>query len=155
MMLLVEELDELDTFDCPFCDGDDECCSSLATLVGRAGVELPPRDRLTDAQLAAKLEELFAALAILGVGLRSTDHLSDRELYSRLVDDLLHDAGAGSELDLVGSGSHEETRTWLRYYADERERRGWLRRFPSYDMPPHEALPFDRDRTLPRGSAVH
>jgi len=37
----------------------------------------------------------------------------------------------------------------VKYYADEQERFAWIAKFPDYQMPAHEALPYDRDRYLP------
>lgn len=36
-----------------------------------------------------------------------------------------------------------------RYYADEKSRADWAAQFPDDEMPPHEALPFNRDKSLP------
>ncbi len=47
------------------------------------------------------------------------------------------------------SGSDEDTDAFLRYYAVEHTRRLWLVDFPDDVMPPHEELPYDRDRHLP------
>jgi hypothetical protein len=52
--------------------------------------------------------------------------------------------------DLVGSGSEEDTRLYLKYYADEEDRRRWLERWPSDRVPEHEDPPYDRDRRLPQ-----
>jgi hypothetical protein len=114
---------------------------------------------LTDEQLATKLQEVIVRLAGLRTYLHSTDHLSDRELYAALWRDVLDesvsaamvDDSAGAHIiDLVGSGSEEHMTLYLKYYADDRSRQRWQKDFPDYTMPPHEELPYDRDRQLPR-----
>jgi hypothetical protein len=46
---------------------------------------------MSESQLSAKLDELVRHMALLGIYLSSTDHLSDRELYRRLWAELLRE----------------------------------------------------------------
>ena len=123
----------------------------------KAGVDLPPPETLDDAALAGKLWQVIRTLADLRVFLSSTDHLSDRELYDLLWNDLLReggpelppDSGWVTHLDILGSGSEEDIYLRMRYYADEQERTSWLREFPDDEMPDHVDPPYDRDRLLP------
>jgi hypothetical protein len=39
---------------------------------------------------------------------------------------------------------------FLKYYADDAERRRWHEEFPDEPLPPRASLPYDRDRNLPR-----
>jgi hypothetical protein len=87
-----------------------------------------------------------------------TDHLSDRQLYARRWSDTLRvptaldppdDHGAW-HIDLTRSGSEEDVETYLKYYADEDERRSWAEDWPDDRMPEQAPPPFDRDRHLPR-----
>jgi hypothetical protein len=123
----------------------------------RSGLALPPPDELDDAKLTVKLWEVIDAMADLGLVLEFTDHLSDRELYVRLWRDILRepealdpaDAARTWHIDMIGTGSEEDTRNWLRYYADDETRRDWARDWPDFAMPERAPLPFDRDRHLP------
>jgi len=125
-----------------------------------AGVEMPPADELDDEQLHATLWKVIEALAQRRVFLSSTDHLGDRELYTLLCDDLLHEAtkdlppesGWTEHLDVLGSGSEEDTHLYLKYYADDKWRRTWAEDFPDDEIPDHEDPPYDRDRLLPNPS---
>jgi hypothetical protein len=124
-------------------------------LVG-AGVKLPKPESLSDAEATTKLSEVIAGLARFRVFLYHTDHLSDRELYAQLWNDLLHNEVPTADdygvwhLDVVGTGSDENTRYYLQFYADEEDRRDWLISFPDYELPSHEDPPYDRDRHLPK-----
>lgn len=126
------------------------------------GIALPVSEALSDGQLTAKLWEVIEALGRRRTFLHATNHMSDRELYTRLVEDVLHRAvkliGPGGGLmgegcytiDFVSSGCEEDIEAWLRYYADEEARERWIQDFPDDILPPHEDPPFDRDSRLPR-----
>jgi hypothetical protein len=122
-----------------------------------AGLVLPEPASLSDAELSEKLWEVIGALAALGVFLKSTDHLDDRQLYSVLwgnvlraeIDDLQRDQSIW-EVDLVCGGGERATHMYLKHYADEKERQEWAAEFPDDPIPAHEDPPFDRDRKLPR-----
>ncbi len=122
-----------------------------------AGVELPDPETLDDEKLTAKLWEVIEALARMRVFLQSTNHLSDRELYTLLWSDVLleevkamvFDEYSAWHIDLIGSGSDEDIHLWMKHYADEETRRQWMKDWPDYDLPKHEDPPYDRDRHLP------
>jgi hypothetical protein len=124
----------------------------------QAGVELPAPDSLKDEELTAKLWEVIQKLALLHVYILQTDHLSDRELYTHLWTDSLREetpamplaANYACHIQLLSGGSDEDNHLYLKYYADDDERRHWHEEFPEYPIPPHEDLPYDRDQKLPR-----
>ena len=125
-----------------------------------AGIALPEPESLTDEQIGAKLWEVVHGLARLRAFLSQTDHLSDRELYSKLWHDTLREEepaideiGFTTHLTLVSGGAKPETNTYLRYYADEGTRARWKREWPDDEMPPREQPPYDRDRLLPQPHA--
>jgi len=123
----------------------------------QSGIELPAPEELDDSQLSAKLWEVIRGLAMLQTFLYSTDHLSDRELYEELWHEVLREEtpympvndNSICHIDLVSSGSEHDNELYLRYYADEEDRRRWAKDWPNDAMPEHEALPYDRDRHLP------
>src|SRR5262245_50227436 len=47
-----------------------------------SGISLPPPDQLDGDQVTVFIWQIINGLALIGVYLHSTDHLSDRELYS-------------------------------------------------------------------------
>ena len=126
-------------------------------MLVNGGLSLPPPDELDDTRLTAKLAEVIQGLALLGAYLHHTDHLSDRELYEYLWHDGLREPAVlqpanpdfAYHLDLIGSGSEEDNDLYLKYYADEDERRSWADEWPDDALPAHEQPPFDRDRHLP------
>lgn len=126
-------------------------------MLVKGGVSLPLPDELGDSQLTAKLWEVIQGLALLGVYLHNTNHLSDRELYEHLWSDFLRepavlqpdDPDFACHLDIIGSGSEEDTVIYLKHYANEEERRQWAKEWPEETLPEHEQPPFDRDRHLP------
>lgn len=123
-----------------------------------SGLSLPPPDELDDAQLTAKLWELIGALDLMGVYLERTDHLSDRQLYSHLLNDALREEffilhnipNSAWHLDIAESSSEEIMQNHLQYYADDAERAQWADDWPESEMPEPKPLPYDRDRHLPR-----
>jgi len=123
-----------------------------------AGLSLPPPDSLKDEELTAKLWEVIQKLALLHVFIGDTDHLSDRELYTHLWTDSLREetkampqaANCACDIQLLGSGSEEDTQLYLKYYADEDWRRQWHKDWPNDPIPEHEDPPYDRDRVLPK-----
>jgi hypothetical protein len=124
-----------------------------------AGIILPSPEELTDKALPAKLWELLHELACRGFYLLHTDHLNDRELYTKLWRENLHEpailpgpsSGDGWYHDFIGSGSAEAVFQWLRYYANDLEREKYILENPSRTLPPRERCPFRRDRRLPKG----
>ena len=89
----------------------------------------------------------------IGLVVESTDHLSDRDLYRYLGEALKEetlltdDPNSTWHLSPIGSGSEEDNEIYLRYYADEEERKRWAE--DGFTVPPKEPLPFDRDRREP------
>jgi hypothetical protein len=119
---------------------------------------LPPSE-LDDRQLPGRLWEWLYAAAARRFFICSTDHLSDRELYTMLWEQWLDKPTADipleaetntttvvSEFDARGMTSEE---IFLRYYADEDDHALWHSTDPDFVFPPHEDPPYDRDRLLP------
>jgi hypothetical protein len=125
-------------------------------LLHERGVEFPSSTSLDDAKLNAKLWEILEAMSAIGLYVTFTDHLSDRQLYDRLVNEILleeafldpDDPCMGEVCDLIGNGTEEANRIYLVYYADEEERQDWAARFGD-PLPPRIPRPHDRDRFLP------
>ncbi len=130
--------------------------SSLFERLSREACLTPAPDSISDPELPAKILEIAQALARQGFYLERTDHLSDRELYVKLWNDVLHeeyeDAGPGGRwhLDMLGSETDEDILDHLRYYADQESREMWREEFPDFELPPRLELPYDRDRFLPQ-----
>jgi hypothetical protein len=130
----------------------------LLDVLVESGVTLPAPEELDDSQIGAKLWELIHGLSLAGTFLHNTDHLSDRELYTELWNEGLReptvlmpeDTSFAWHIDMVGSGSPEHMNLYLKYYADERERRRWRKDWPNDEIPDHEEPPYDRDRRLPK-----
>jgi len=122
-----------------------------------AGVSLPPPDSLNDQEVTARLWELIHKLALLRVFVEQTDHLNDRELYRDLWTDSLREqtkllppaANSAWHIQMLGGGSEEDNRLYLKYYADDASRRHWHKDFPDDPLPAHEDPSYDRDRLLP------
>ena len=133
---------------------------SLLTLLAKLGVEVPAPDQLDDKTLETKLKEVINGMASLGAYLLHTNHLSDRELYEFLSDCLTEEVvlfpdnpDSAYIIDLIGgveSGSDEDIQTYLKYYANERQRVKCGHDWPGDKIPKHEDQPFDRDRFLPQ-----
>ena len=131
---------------------------TLRQWLENAGLEVPAPDELSDEQLGPKLWEVISRMASLGAYLHNTDHLSDRDLYVYLYHDALSEPtvlfpenpGFVYGIDLLGSGSDEDTELYMRYFADEEYRQRFAKDFPDFQMPPRENPPFDRDKDLPK-----
>jgi len=123
----------------------------------KAGVALPAPEALHDEELSAKLWEVINKLAQMRIFLEETDHLSDRELYTKLwgdtlreeTKDMIMDQDSACHYQMLSDGSDEDTYLYLKYFADEEWRKDWLEQFPDYVMPEHADPPYDRDRLLP------
>jgi len=125
-------------------------------ILARHGFTPLAPSELNDCQVPGRLWELLYAAAARRFFFCFTDHLSDRQLYSALWEQWLDETTADlpleaetnttlfvSELNANGM-THEEI--WLRYYAEEADR---VPMSPGEIIPPHEDLPYDRDRHLP------
>jgi hypothetical protein len=129
----------------------------LFEIFENGGIALPEPDSMNDGQLHDKLWEVIKSMALLGQYLSSTDHLSDRQLYEALRNSILREPSpispnnpnAHCQIDILGGCSEEDMLIRLKYYADEEERLSWAEEYPDDIIPPHEPLPYDRDRHLP------
>src|SRR2546425_2429987 len=142
------------------CDPAEDCpWRSPREIFARCGYAPSPPAELEERQLPGRLWELLYAAAARRFFFCSTNHLSDRELYILLWEQWLDEPTADippeaetntttiiSEFN-VGGMTHEEI--WLRYYADEADRKLWRSTDPDFVFPPHEDPPCDRDRFLP------
>jgi hypothetical protein len=143
------DLERLDAF----LDGTEPGDIPLAALRKR-GIEMPEEATLGDEELHRRLWEVITAMKTIGLVVESTDHLSDRELYRYLAEALQEemmltdDPYSAWHLSPIGSGSEEDNEIYLRYYADEDDRRQWAP--DGSKVPPKEPLPYDRDRLLPQ-----
>jgi hypothetical protein len=89
------------------------------------------------------------------VFLEQTDHLSDRELYTRLFRELPPeempaldaDQSSAWHVDVLGYATPE---LYLKYYADDAARESWRIYFPDDPIPAREDPPYDRDSQLPQ-----
>ncbi len=132
--------------------------TDLFKLLTDGGVSLPPPVMVSEEHIADRLWETIYFLSSYGCYIENTDHLSDRELYSLLWEELLHtpailfpdDPNYAYHIDTIGSGSEEDQQIYLTYYADEEDRRHWLMKWPEDRLPARIPLPYDRDRLLPR-----
>ncbi len=88
-------------------------------------MELPAPDSLSDESLRRVLGKTIQRLFSLGIVLRFTDHLSNRELYTIIYRDIL--PACEKKIDVPGKYLEwrcvEDNETWLKYYADPVERR--------------------------------
>ena len=122
-----------------------------------AGIKLPEPDSVSDAEIRTKLWEVIAGLEKVRSFLERTNHLNDRELYTKLWYEVLRgdtpaidEIGFSSHLDLVRAGEGDaDTEVYLKYYADEGDRERWHSDFPADNLPAREAPLFTRDDLLP------
>lgn len=128
-------------------------------ILARKGVTLTPPDSLSDSELTKKLWEVIEQLGRNQTFIYHTDHLSDRECYTRLCENLKSEfvpdmpnvsKNYSYHIDLIGSGSDEDIEIGHRYYASKKEIKRWLKMFPDSKIPEHVDPPYDRDRHLPK-----
>ncbi len=135
--------------------------TTFAKMLLTDGVELPSPDMLeSEAEVHAKLWEVIHGLAYRRVFLFYTNHLSNRELYTKMwtehlnqkTIDMSWDEDAGCYLDLLDGQNNEDAQIWLRYYADEEERQWWNDSMHNGELslPPSEEPPYSRDELLPK-----
>ena len=149
-----EKVDPLLVFDA-FDDAD--WMPARAILIKYGFTPLRPAE-VGGEHLRGRLWELIYALAGRRIYPNSTDHLDDRALYEWL-DTFLDEDCADCPLEAETNyrvdvsdhtnGSEAGIQTWLRFFADEKERAHWQRSFPDDPMPTREKPAHDRDRFLP------
>ncbi len=113
---------------------------------------LPRPETLTEEQLHDTLWDTIQKLYDKRVVLDFTDHLSDRQLYCVIFRDILPSPEKKIDRsdnylhwDCADAGGDPEV--WLRYYASEEDRRGWIESGEG-PLPPSAPPPFPRK--LPR-----
>ena len=119
---------------------------SLFRLLENSGLEIPAPETLDKDTLRTALKALIDRMASLGAYLLHTNHLSDRELYDYLYHDGLREEAVlfpenpryAYMIDLTGSGSDEDNRIYLKYYADHEHRRQWAHDWPDDPIISHK-----------------
>jgi hypothetical protein len=119
----------------------------------RPELRLPPPDSLNDEQLRALLWDTIQKLYAKHIVLDYTDHLSDRELYCLICRDILPSLEkrirrTQTYLHWQCLDPSQDVEIWLRYYATDEERQGWLQESGGC-LPAAEPPPFPR--RVPRG----
>jgi hypothetical protein len=114
----------------------------------RPRLKLPPPDSLDDEELHRRLWDTIQKLYTKRIVLDFTDHLSDRELYCLIYRDILPSPEKKFERDRSFLHWHcldpsQEPDIWLRYYASDEERQGWLEE-TNQPLPPPEPPPYPR-----------
>jgi len=130
--------------------------TTLFALLEEARVPVPSPDEISDSDITAVLWKVIDGMAELGAYLTSTNHLSDRELYEVLWNNLLReDHPIVSEefplmthIDILGGWSNEDMQTYLTYYADEETRQDASEN-GTVPIPDHVDPPYQRDHLLP------
>lgn len=110
---------------------------------------LPDAEGLDDREVQTLLAQTVEALFSKNIVLDFTDHLSDRQLYTLVVRDIL--PAYEKKLDRQGTFLHwdcanlgDDPEAWLRYYASPEEREAW-REETGEDLPPQVDPPHVRD----------
>jgi hypothetical protein len=130
----------------------DESPTTIHAELERRGWMPPDPESVSDQELPTALERLVLDLSWIHVYLHGTDHQPDRELYEELMEHVKYnqiglwpnDPESAISISFICDGSEEEHELYLRFYADEGERRWWADREPDYRLPPAELPPFPR-----------
>jgi hypothetical protein len=108
-------------------------------------------DLVSDKDLSRSLTNLIWSLSDLQVIVEDTDHLSDRELYTKLLDYCDEQTvcfagipGAATHWSPIGSYGEEDIQVWLRYYATPEQRSEHVIEYPGVPIPPSEPPPYPR-----------
>ncbi len=111
-------------------------------------LKLPSPEKLTDAELKRLLSDTIEKLYDQRIVLDFTEHLSDRQLYTLILRDIL--PSPEKKVDLPRNYLHwhcfdyeGEPDTWLRYYASQEEREAWEDETGQI-LPPQEKPPYPR-----------
>jgi hypothetical protein len=129
--------------------------TTLFDLLLEDGIALPQPEDVADDAMWQVLWNVIDGMASQGAYLSSTNHLSDRELYSKLWSEILReehpvvpdDYPLVTDIDILGGWRNEDMDLFLKYYADDEERRGWAAEGKT--IPEHEDPPYSRDHLLP------
>lgn len=140
-----------------------EYCQKMdAMLEGEGGIQIdledeiksrinPPSDPgvLSDEEVRKHLNSMIELLARFHCKLESTDHMTDRELYLKILDDVIKEPLLIPD-DLDGVLYYheccpgEDVDQYMRYYADEDEREEYYRE-SGERLPPKAPLKAHRD----------
>jgi hypothetical protein len=109
-------------------------------------------DKLNDQQLREQLAETLQRLYDQRIVLDFTEHLSDRQLYTLIIRDIL--PSHEKKIDLPRNYLHwhcldmdVQPEVWLSYYASDEEREVWSQE-TGQELPPQ--LPAPHPRKMPR-----
>lgn len=113
-------------------------------------LQLPPVSLLSDQQVRDNLNQVIERLYEQGVILDYTDHLTDRELYVTILQDILpiwekkiDNPTLFHHWDCCNRDDVDGEETWLMYYASEEDRELWLETHDS-PLPPRLTPPHCR-----------
>lgn len=130
--------------------------STHGEWLARHGWAFPPPENLNCAELKRELWRLIEALATARVFLSHTNHLSDVDLYSKLLHEVLparapdftRTTADACHWDFAEADGNDEF-PWLTHYASDQDRQDWKPAFPDVILPPRQVAPHQRDHQLP------
>jgi hypothetical protein len=127
---------------------------TLLDVLSELSIELPRPKKLKDRELTAKLWEVIHALLGQSIVLCNTDHLSDRELYTLLWNEILRKPFVISPhytlyVDMTKTGVDGGMPIYLKYYATETQRKMYSEFYPAFKMPKHVEPSCRRDHLIP------
>lgn len=138
---------------------------SRRELLALDGFIFKKQHELSDDEIGQDLWRLIHALAEHNHYLEQTNHLSDRELYTLLLERVLEEqtqllskeTAWCVHLIICEYGSLDECQTaddiYLAYYADDEWRAQWALDFPEYKIPNRVEPLYNRDVYLPKREA--
>ncbi len=129
-----------------------------AAQLAEIGYEPLASEQVRDAGLSAALRSLVHHLALIGVYIMRTEHLTDRELYVQLTTGILHepirDLPPSPEvvewIDLSLGTYDDGEDVYLSVYATDQERLELAEEDPTCRLPPRRERVATRDAMLPR-----